>query len=79
LRRVNQSMYISGELSYLVSRLNQLPTGVADVNQFANEAKDYKARGLMPSGHLVQCDQIARLKAFQFSQNGADLSTPLVF
>ena len=72
-------MYISGELSYLVSRLNQLPTGVGDVNQFVNEAKDFKARGLLTSGHLVQCDQIARLKAFQFTQNGADLANPIVF
>jgi hypothetical protein len=71
-------MYLTGELPYLISRLNQLPTGAADVDDFVNEAKDWQARGFLTSGHVSQIDLTARWKKFQFTQDGADLSTPLL-
>lgn len=72
-------MYISGELPYLMSRLNSLPTGTGELSQFIDEAKDYKARDLLTSGHLEQLDFVARFKKFQFTLDGTDLVTPLIF
>lgn len=71
-------MYISGGLQYIASNLNQLPTGVVDVDSYVLEARSYIAVGVLTSGHLTLLEKVARLKKFQFTQSGQDLANNLI-
>jgi hypothetical protein len=72
-------MYITGSYIDLISRLNQLPTGINDLVQFTAEANGYEAANLFTSGHLVQTDYLLRLKYFQFSLSGALLAQSILY
>ena len=71
--------YISGSLVDLAVRLNQLPTGVADVSSFVSEAQNQIALGLVSSGLMVELDYICRLKKFQFNLDPTGLAIPLLY
>jgi hypothetical protein len=64
-----------------MSRMKSLPTGTGELHQFVDEAKDYKARGLLTSGHLTQLDAVARNLKSSFTNSGeyANPNTPLIF
>ena len=64
-------MYISGTIVDFASRLHQLPTGVADVNQFLIEGRTYLSS--VDKNVSGKWEGEARLKQFQFNQTGSGL------
>jgi hypothetical protein len=69
---------ISGELHYLISRLQSLSTSAADISGYLAEALDYQARDMLTSGYCEQFNKVAQLRLFQYTQDPQSLITPLL-